>query len=182
MDFSFFQSDGFLIGYYAITVAASLFLIKETKSRVRDLIKGSRSMVYAPIAFGMILVYVLFGFAALDSIPVLNWSWLGYNIAFGPYADHGLWGVIPFLPLLIYMFLHINYIEEFYFRGSKRMVLVWALIHIGMGVKVHTALMLIPVGFFFKYIYDKRGVKHSYAMHFMTNILVVSSLFLSFIA
>ena len=47
------------------------------------------------------------------------------------------------------------------------------------GSKGHMALMLIPIGFLFKYIYDKKGLNHSYAMHFATNILVVIALFLS---
>jgi hypothetical protein len=71
-------------------------------------------------------------------------------------------------------------IKELYFRKSKKMVIVWALIHIAMGIKVHMALLLIPIGFLFKYIYDKKGINHSYAMHFGTNILVVIALFLSF--
>ena len=61
------------------------------------------------------------------------------------------------------------------------MVLVWALMHIGMGINIHMALVLIPIGFVFKYIYDKKGIKHSYAMHFATNIMVVVVLFASFI-
>ena len=61
------------------------------------------------------------------------------------------------------------------------MVLIWALIHIAMGIKIHFALVLIPIGFIFKYIYDKKGVQNSFAMHFTTNILVVCALFLSFI-
>ena len=170
------------MGYYIFTVAASLVLIKETKIRLRNLRDGLRSAKYAVLSFGLVLAYALYGFDLLDSIPVLDWSWLGYNIAFGPFADQGIWGIVPFVPLLIYMFIHINYIEEFYFRKSKKMVLIWALIHIGMGVKVHTALLLIPVGFLFKYIYDKKGINHSYAMHFMTNVLVVVSLFLTLVA
>jgi hypothetical protein len=79
------------------------------------------------------------------------------------------------------MFIHINYVEELYFRKSKKMVVVWALIHIAMGIKVHMALLLLPIGFLFKYIYDKKGINHSFAMHFATNILVVIALFLSFI-
>lgn len=168
--------------YYAITVAASLLLVKETKSRLKNLVAGLRSAKYASLSFGVILVYAFVAFGFLDSIPVLNWSWLGYNIAFGPYVDHGVWGILPFVPILIYMFIHINYIEEFYFRKSKKAILVWAAIHIVMGVKIHTMLMLIPVGFLFKYIYDKKGINHSYAMHFTTNILVVASLFLALVA
>ena len=177
----FFESDLFVIGYYVFTVAVSLILIKETKFRLKNLKDGLKSIKYAPLSFGILTLYALFAFEFLDTIPFLNWSWLGYNIAFGPFVDQGFWGIVPFIPLLIYMFIHINYVEEFYFRKSKKMVVVWALVHIAMGVKVHTALILLPVGFLFKYIYDKKGLNDSYAMHFGTNIMIVILLFLSFI-
>lgn len=175
------QSEGFVIGYYVFTVATSLILVKETKKRIYDLKEGIKSIKFAPLTFGIVLGYVLLVYPYVDSIPVLNWSWLGYNIAFGPFADEGLLGILPFIPILIYMFIHINYVEELYFRRSKKMVIIWALVHIAMGVKVHMAIMLIPVGFLFKYIYDKKGLTHSYAMHFATNILIVITLFLSFV-
>lgn len=177
---SILQSDLFTIGYYILTVGVSLLLIKETKKRLSDLRQGLKSIVYAPISFGVIIVYVLFFAEYAESVPILNWSWLGYNIAFGPMVEEGFWGIVPFIPILLYMFIHINYVEEFYFRRSKKMVVVWALAHIAMGIKVHMALMLLPIGFLFKYVYDRRGVKHSYAMHFATNILVVITLLLSF--
>jgi membrane protease YdiL (CAAX protease family) len=79
------------------------------------------------------------------------------------------------------MFIHVNYVEELYFRKSKKRVVAWAFVHIAMGIKVHMAILLLPIGFLFKYIYDKKGINHSYAMHFATNILVVIALFLSFI-
>lgn len=181
LDFGFFQSDAFIIGYYVLTVSTSLLLIKDTKKRIADLKDGKKSIIFAPIAFGIILAYVYFALDFFESIPILNWSWLGYNIAFGPFVNQGFWGVLPFIPLLLYMFIHINYVEELYFRKSKKMVLVWAFMHIVMGIKVHMAIMLIPIGFLFKYIYDKKGLNHAYAMHFATNIMVVITLFLSFI-
>ena len=181
IDSSFFQSDGFVIGYYVLTVGASLLLIKETKKRLADLKLGLSSFKYAPFSFGILAAYIIFAYETVDAIPVLNWSWLGYNIAFGPFVDHGILWILPFIPLLIYMFIHINYVEELYFRKSKKMVLIWALIHIAMGIKIHMALLLIPIGFLFKYIHDKKGLNHSYAMHFMTNLLVVTALFLSFV-
>lgn len=182
MELDFFQSDGFVIGYYVLTVAASLILVKETKKRLGDLKKGLSSIRYAPIAYGILFAYVFLAFEYVDTIPILNWSWLGYNIAFGPFADQGIWGIIPFVPLLVYMFIHINYVEELYFRKSKKMVVVWALIHIAMGIKIHMALLLLPIGFLFKYIYDKKGIQHSYAMHFATNVLIVITLFFSFLS
>jgi len=179
--FEFFQSDAFVIGFYVLTVAASLALIKETKTRFRDLKEGISSVKFAPISFGILAVYVLFVYDFVENIPILNWSWLGYNIALGPYAEQGFWGIIPFIPILLYMFIHVNYYEELYFRKSKKMVVVWALMHIAMGIKIHLAIVMLPIGFLFKYIYDKKGIRHSYAMHFATNILVVIALVLSFI-
>ena len=81
MDFSFFQSNEFVIGYYVLTVSASLLLIKDTKARLRDLKKGLSSMKYAPIAFGIMAAYVLLAFDFVDTIPILNWSWLGVTLA-----------------------------------------------------------------------------------------------------
>ena len=87
LDFSVFQSDAFLIGYYVFTVAASLLLIKDTKKRLADLKNGLSAIKYAPLSFGVLAAYVLFAFDYVDTIPILNWSWLGYNIALGPFVD-----------------------------------------------------------------------------------------------
>jgi len=54
----FFESEAFIIGYYVLTVSASLLLIKETKKRLIDLKKGKNSIIFAPAAFGIILAYV----------------------------------------------------------------------------------------------------------------------------
>ncbi len=177
---SLLEANPFVVGYYVLTVGVSLLLVKETKKRLIDLRKGVKSIKYAPISFAALILFVIFVVEYADSIPILNWSWLGYNIAFGPFIGEGFWGVLPFIPILLYMFIHINYVEEFYFRKSKKLVVVWALAHIAMGVKVYMVLILLPIGFLFKYIYDKHGVNHSYALHFATNILVVIALFLSF--
>jgi len=92
MDTSFFNSDMFVIGYYVLTVGSSLLLIKETKKRIFNLKNGLKSIKYAPITFGILVFYILVLFPYIDEIPILNWSWLGYNIAFGPFADDGFWG------------------------------------------------------------------------------------------
>ena len=46
LDISFLDSDAFLIGYYVLTVGASLLLIKDTKKRVLDLKAGISSIKY----------------------------------------------------------------------------------------------------------------------------------------
>ena len=164
----------FLIIFYVATVVPTLLLVKETKPRLKNLKNGLRSLVYLPLTVGILMAYVVFAAGFLSNIPVLNWSWLGYNIALGPSADQGLWGVLPFVPMLIYMLIHVNYFEEMYFRKTALLTVVWAFLHVAMGVAVHVALALLPLGFFYKYLYKKRGLDHAYALHFATNIIVVA--------
>lgn len=170
----------FLIIFYVATVVPTLLLVKETKPRLKNLKNGLRSLVYLPISVGMLMAYVFFAAGFLSQVPILNWSWLGYNIALGPSADQGVWGVLPFVPMLVYMLIHVNYFEEMYFRKTALHTVVWAFLHIAMGVAVHVALALLPLGFFYKYLYKKRGLDHAYALHFATNIIIVAVSIASF--
>ncbi|HEX6562499.1 MAG TPA: hypothetical protein VF016_10790, partial [Nitrososphaera sp.] len=120
----------FLIIFYVATVVPTLLLVKETKPRLKNLKNGLRSLVYLPLTVGILMAYVVFAAGFLSNIPVLNWSWLGYNIALGPSADQGLWGVLPFVPMLIYMLIHVNYFEEMYFRKTALLTVVWAFLHV----------------------------------------------------
>jgi membrane protease YdiL (CAAX protease family) len=164
----------FLIIFYAVTVVPTLLFARETKTRLRNLRQGIRSLAWLPLTVGGLLAYVFFAMDFMSSIPVLNWSWLGYNIALGPTADQGLMGVLPFVPMLVYMLIHVNYFEEMYFRKSALLTVVWAFLHVAMGVAVHVAIALLPIGFFYKYLYRTKGLNHAYALHFATNIVVVA--------
>jgi len=106
---------------------------------------------------------------------------LHFKIQDGPIKEVGVNG-IQATDLLFFCKELFKSLNKSFFRKSKKMVVVWALIHIAMGIKIHMALVLIPIGFLFKYIYDKKGLNHAYAMHFATNILIVVALFLSFIS
>ncbi|HVX02613.1 MAG TPA: hypothetical protein VHA09_05625 [Nitrososphaera sp.] len=162
------------------TVVPTLLLVKETKPRLKNLKNGLRSLIYLPISVGILMAYVVFAAGFLSKVPILNWSWLGYNIALGPSVDQGLWGVLPFVPMLVYMLIHVNYFEEMYFRKTALHTVVWAFLHVAMGVAVHVALALLPLGFFYKYLYKKRGLDHAYALHFATNIIIVAVSIASF--
>ena len=156
------------------TVVPTLLLVRETKPRLKNLKNGLRSLVYLPLTVGILMSYVVFAMGYLSQVPILNWSWLGYNIALGPTADQGLWGVLPFLPMLVYMLIHVNYFEEMYFRKTALLTIIWAFLHVAMGVALHVALALLPLGFFYKYLYKKRGLDYAYALHFATNIIIVA--------
>ena len=164
------------IAYYVVIAASSLVVAKETKGRVGILLSSVKGFKFAPITIAILMTYALFIQQHLNTVPILNWGWLGYNIALGPFGDQGFLGIIPFIPILIYMLLHLNYYEEMYFRKNKRLVVLWAFLHIVMGVQFHIALALLPVGFIYKYIYDKHGVNNAYSAHFATNIFIIFSL------
>jgi len=155
--------------------------LKQTYRRILDLKAGIKGLVFLPITVASLLVFVFFILDFLNQFPLFNISWLGYNIAIGPYADQGLIGVLPFLPFLVYTFIHVNYFEEYYFRTNLKRVVIWAFLHMVMGVSVSVALMLLPLGFFYKYIYDNYGIDYAYALHFSTNITILLISVMSFI-
>src|ERR687889_2636856 len=155
-------------------VGPSLLLAKETKTRLSNLKSGYTALIFLPLTVGLLVTFVFFAMDFLSKIPVLNSSWLGYNIAIGPFADQGAFGVLPFIPLLVYMLIHVNYFEEFYFRKNVKYVVVWALLHLAMGVAVYVALALVPLGLFYKFIRNRSDVNHAYALHFATNILLLT--------
>lgn len=163
-----------LIIFYAVTVVPTLLFVKETRTRLENLRHGARSVAWLPLTVGALLAYVFFAMDFMSTIPVLNWSWLGYNIALGPTADRGLMGVLPFVPMLVYMLIHVNYFEELYFRKGALLTVAWAFLHVAMGVAVHVALALLPIGFLYRHLYRTKGINHAYALHFATNMAVVA--------
>lgn len=154
-------------------VGPSILLAKETKTRLSNLKSGYKALIFLPLTVSVLVIYVIFAMEFLSNIPILNLSWLGYNIVIGPYADQGVFGILPFIPLLIYMLIHVNYFEEFYFRKNVKRVVIWALLHIVMGVAVYVVIVLLPLGFFYRYILDKYSINHAYTLHFATNLVLV---------
>lgn len=154
-------------------VGPSILLAKETKTRLSNLKSGYKALIFLPLTVSTLVIYVIFAIEFLSNIPILNLSWLGYNIVIGPYADQGVFGILPFIPLLIYMLIHVNYFEEFYFRKNVKRVVIWALLHIVMGVAVYVVIVLLPLGFFYRYIVDKYSINHAYTLHFATNLVLV---------
>jgi membrane protease YdiL (CAAX protease family) len=166
---------------YVILMAPSLLFVKQTYRRIQNLRAGIKGLVFLPLTVTSLVIFVFFIFGFLAQFPLFNLSWLGYNIAVGPYADQGFSGILPFLPFLVYTFIHVNYFEEYYFRTNPKRVVIWAFLHMVMGVTISVALMLLPLGFFYKYLRDKYGVDYAYALHFSTNITILLISIVSFI-
>jgi hypothetical protein len=175
------QNDIVLLLIYVALMVPSLLFVKQTYRRILDLKAGIKGIIFLPVTVASLLLFVFFILDFLNQFPFFNLSWLGYNIAVGPYADQGFTGVIPFLPFLIYTFIHVNYFEEYYFRTNLKRVTLWAFLHIVMGVTIGVAIMLLPLGFFYKYIYDKYGINHAYTLHFSTNIAILLISIMSFV-
>ena len=154
-------------------VGPSILLAKETKTRLSNLKSGYKALIFLPLTVSTLVIYVIFAMEFLSNIPILNLSWLGYNIVIGPFADQGVFGILPFIPLLIYMLIHVNYFEEFYFRKNVKRVVIWALLHIVMGVALYVVIVLLPLGFFYRYILDKYSINHAYTLHFATNLVLI---------
>jgi membrane protease YdiL (CAAX protease family) len=105
---------------YVILMAPSLLFVKQTYRRILNLRAGIKGLVFLPLTVTLLVVFVFFILGFLVQFPLFNLSWLGYNIAIGPYADQGFSGILPFLPFLVYTFIHVNYFEEYYFRTNLK--------------------------------------------------------------
>jgi ABC-type sugar transport system permease subunit len=81
-------------------VGPSILLAKETKTRLSNLKSGYKALIFLPLTVSVLVSYVIFAMEFLSDIPILNLSWLGYNIVIGPFADQGVFGILPFIPLL----------------------------------------------------------------------------------
>jgi len=68
-------------------MAPSLLLVKQTYRRILNLKAGFKGITFLPITVGSLMIFVYFIFGYLSQFPFFNLSWLGYNIALGPYAD-----------------------------------------------------------------------------------------------
>ena len=158
---------------YIILMTPSFLFVKQTHRRILDLKAGIKAIAYLPITAGSLMVFVFFIYGFFAKFPFLNLSWLWYNIALGPYAGQWFTGILPFLPFLVYTFIHVNYFEEYYFRTNLKRVVVWAFLHMAMGVTFGVAIMLLPIGFFYKYVYDKYGIDYAYSLHFSTNMTIL---------
>jgi len=172
--------DTVLVLFYIAMAGPSLLLANQTKKRLLDLQNGIKAVLFLPLTVGMLLVYVIFVKDFISQIPLLNLSWLGYNIALGPFGNKGLVAILPFVPLLVYMLIHVNYFEELYFRKNVRLVVLWAFLHVAMGVAIHVALVLLPLGFFYRHLFNKYGVNYAYALHFATNLVLVGISLISY--
>jgi membrane protease YdiL (CAAX protease family) len=172
-DIFFSLQDIYLIAIYITIVGPSLLLAKETKTRLLNLKSGYKALIFLPLTVSVLISYVFFAIDFLSKIPILNLSWLGHNIAIGPFADQGAFGILPFIPLLLYMLIHVNYFEEFYFRKNVKRVIIWALLHIVMGVAVYVVIILFPLGLFYRYILYKYSINHAYTLHFATNLVLI---------
>jgi membrane protease YdiL (CAAX protease family) len=172
--------DIYITIIYVVLLIPSLLVVKETRRRISDLHAGIGTLYLLPLTVVALLGYVFLVMPLLSHFPILNLSWLGYNIAAGPLAHQGLIGIIPFVPLLVYMLIHVNYFEEYYFRKSSKWVVLWGFLHLLMGVSLSAVFILLPLGFFYKYIYDKYGLNHAYALHFATNIVLIGVTICSF--
>ena len=167
------MQDLYITIIYLALLIPSLLVVKETKLRILNLLSGIRTLLFLPLTVAALLSYVFFVLPFLSHFPLVNLSWLGYNIAVGPLAHQGVIGIIPFLPLLVYMLIHVNYFEEYYFRKTSERVVIWGFLHMLMGVSLSAVFILLPLGFFYKYIYDKYGINHAYTLHFATNVTLI---------
>jgi hypothetical protein len=178
--------DIFTIAVYALWAYLFYLGLKELPTlpdRIQSLKDGKKALWYLPVSYAVLLIMLGVSLDLANTFPLLQWGWLGTNIAAAPLIDMagltteggGLTqlatiGIVVFGAALIYLCITANFIEEYLFRSSWTLVVIWALLHLLMGIPIYAAIPIFSVGIVYKYVYDKYTVDHSYCLHFFTNM------------
>jgi hypothetical protein len=166
--------------FYGMVVGSIFIAIPEIPQRVKSFRRGAKGIKYTPLTLLVLLGSAIGAFLLAEALPILKWSWLGYNIIFGPPGGEegiGIETAVILIIVLLGCFL-LNYWEEKNFRESYPLVALWALLHLIMGISLWAVIPIFCSGLFFKHIYDKYSVDHAYVAHFTTNASLIICLIL----
>ena len=180
--------DFIVIFIWALLILTLVFELRYTMDRLRSLKAGLRALIYFPVVWIVLIISLVSAVYVSEVFPILKWGWLGYNIVTAPVSEVvsdkitdpsmtiGFENTILFIGIfiiIIYACLLCNYYEEAMYRDSLLSVVIWALLHLIMGISLFMVIPLFFIGIIYKYIYDKYSVDHSYCLHFFTNMSLI---------
>ena len=170
---------------WGFVVVSAIWEIPYTVERIKALAAGVKALVFLPVAWITLAVTAGIAIYAAEQFPILNWGWLGTNIIAAPLSQtiqekaanpslqigtvETLW-LIAVFAIIIYACLMFNYYEEKGFRQSLKAVVIWALLHLTMGIPIYAVFPIFSLGILYKYIHDHYSLNHSYCLHFFTNM------------
>lgn len=178
--------------FFFLVVLPVLVFLPEVPKRLEDIRKNYKSIGYIIITTPVLIGTATFAIWLSDLIPILKWGLLGSNIAVAPASDSvtaiqnssqeiPIWNLIQFSVFIIVLVAAItlfNYIEELEYRDSYKSVVVWALLHLFMGIPLFAVIPIFSVGIIYKMIKDRKGLGPAYVAHLFTNMVLVSILIL----
>lgn len=78
-----------------------------------------------------------------------------------------------FVPIILLALLIFNFYEEAFYRDSLKDVVVWAALHLIMGIPIFAVIPIFTVGLIYKGIRDRKGLRTAYVAHLGTNLLLI---------
>ena len=190
--------DAGIIGAWILLIVIPLYVTRDTIMPHLALLRmGIRGIIYTPLSFLTLMVGMVLALTVAEMVPILQWGWLGANMVLAPAtiiteevtstSDPAVMATSPVyivsmlavLVIAILVMITCNYWEESRFRKRYRDVIIWALLHILMGIPLYAVIPIFMSGNVYKYVYDKRGVCEAYCAHFFTNMTLVAILTLA---
>jgi len=171
---------------WAIVVITTLIDINKIPRNVKALKDGWKGLAFLPVAVVILYSMLYVALKLAEIFPVLNWGWLGTNIVAAPLIDVATasettgMNLISFLTIIgfaitiVFLCLIANYYEEEGFRSTYKSVVIWALLHLIMGIPIYALIPIFCLGIFYKFVHDKYSLNHAYTLHFSTNVTVVA--------
>lgn len=178
------------VAFIVLVIVPVLLELDELRERFHDLREGWKGIFYVPLLWVLLFTGAGIGYLLAQHITILQWGWLGHNIIAEPLvsgaesAENGsasdgsgnsfnLFALV-FVPVMLIAFLLFNYREEEYYRDSWGKVVVWAVIHLIMGIPIWAVIPIFSIGIGFKLLYDYKGIEVAFAAHFFSNSALIT--------
>lgn len=84
--------------------------------------------------------------------------------------------LVIFVPIMILALVIFNFYEEAFYRDSLKDVVIWALLHLIMGIPIFAVIPIFTMGLLYKAIRDRKGLRTAYVAHLGTNMTLIVSM------
>lgn len=178
---------------WGLVVATTLLDYRRIPLHIQALREGWKGIAFLPVALAILFSLLALSLVLANAVPVLEWGWLGTNIAAAPLVDvidasgeTGITGiavieVILFALTIAFLCLISNYYEEEMFRSTYKLVAIWALLHLIMGIPLYMVIPIFGLGLLYKYVHNKYSFQRAFALHFSTNVSIIIIALLAFV-
>lgn len=148
--------------------------IKNIGERFKDAWEGIAGLKYVPISLTVLFSTAFPFYFLAEVLPFLQWGLWGFNIAtlmvMESEGTNVLFVILSILFLGLLMLVFNYYEEDTWSRENNWNVLIWALLHLVMGIPIWAVFPIMATGFVYRQVFLKKSQEEAYVSHLFTNV------------